>query len=421
MVICGWLEALTFPLKGESRSIKVLPPKFKALFIFLSLISFDVAYAKPEWLAIGHAIGTGAKWPAVFRAQAAELGMELKLLHIKRGEFRPDLADSFNQNDFDDALEFSDSATLDEMVAALRPYNLQHPVVTGVEGISWPFALNESLGLPTLSQADAQTMLQKEKFYSLLRNPRFGVNPRALDFAQFDLSTDVLATIRKAKLGYPLAIKPTNAASGYGFSGKLSSDREVEAYLKHWRSQSHIDGRSLTSFVAQPYFEGDHYAIQAVVRDHRILVSDVFHHHKDGAVYLQSTLLSGEAKLLEEILESQKALLSAFPGFFTVHLELVKDPRFGYVPYDCGPRAMGGSEHLLVKKILGRNQMELFARSMLQTSFFDSTTGSVEHLGQPYRSVPYAALIDWRHSKSGRVVDVKSLADLQKAFQQWLT
>ncbi len=367
--------------------------------------------AEPEWIVIVHGLSTGATFAPTFRAKAKELGIEIKIAHVRFGEFPKSLASTFVPSDYDKTFEFGLTDHY-RAVQALRSLDLKYSVVAGADS-SYPHVdiLNDRLGLPGNDVSKALQRTNKEHFYKELKLA--GLMPAP--FASVSGVEEGLKAARDQDFKYPFILKPVDDAAGNGFT-VVNNVKELRGGLTRLFSSKTktVRGTPVGSVLLQPRLKGPEFAIQGAIREGVVVVTDVIDLKKDNAIYDLDKLVDPRNALLRRRIEHVKAALRA-TGLKegTFHYETILDQDYGMVTFDPGARPMGGPDHFMVKECTGYNQVDALVEAMLDPEAFFERAAEAERTGIPYKKFHAGRVVEIRYPTSGRLTADANIALLQ--------
>lgn len=372
--------------------------------LYLSLVFFSWSLPSTsamgtEWIAVAHGVSTGSALAAAIRKHAQAMGIDIKILHIKRGKFTADMAPSFKPEDYDELIELDPNESPEKSLQKLEKYHLRHPIFIGSEGLTWAYDLNHRLGFETLDPKSAEMVMNKNLLYQYLKDQGFSKAP----YFEIKSMSELEEIQNDETLEFPLAVKPSNSSAGDGFK-EVKDQSELTAYVKSLLNSTNIYHKSVQTVVIQPMFSGLHFAIQGGIKHEEVMITDVLEYEKLGAVYLRGTLLDpAKDSRVQTIVPHVQKFVRSLKGSWVFHIELIDDPKYGLVIYDVGPRLMGGPEHLMVKKATGFNQVEMYVEMNLSPGRWSSRLQSLKDKGILYPKYQHAVVLDWISRQRGIV------------------
>lgn len=386
--------------------------RFRTIFLVL-LLSFQAASAlAADWIVIVHGLSTGATFAPTFRAKAKAMGLDIKIAHVRFGEFPKSLASTFVPSDYDKTFEFGLTDHY-RAVQALRSLDLKYSVVAGADS-SYPHVdiLNDRLGLPGNDVTKASQRTNKELFYLELK--RAGLMPAP--FASVaSVQEGLKAAVREGFI-YPFILKPVDDAAGNGFT-VVKNEKELKAGLAKLFSPDTktVRGTPVGRVLLQHRLKGPEFAVQGAVRDGLVVVTDVIDLKKDNAIYDEDKLVDPESALIPRRIAHIKAALAA-TGLRegTFHYESIDDTTYGIVTFDPGARPMGGPDHIMVKECTGYNQVDALVEAMLDPAAFRARAAEADReRGVPYQKFKAGKVVEIRYVSSGRLKSDANLSLLE--------
>ncbi len=271
-------------------------------------------------------------------------------------------------------------------------------VAASESGVPLADQLSERLGLPGNGSALTAARRDKSVMAQTVADANLAVIPHLV-------SADV-TEIRKWIADRQLesvVLKPTSSCGTVGFH-ICEDDAEVVRTLTHLLGSRDAFGSRVDEVLVQPYVVGDEYCVNAVSRDGRHLVTEVWrtrkHRCSQAKVYDLETLVDPQSAEYQEVVDYAIGVLTALGiAVGPSHTEVMVGPS-GPVLIESAARVMGAMDISLVSRATGTNAILLTAESYLAPHRF------LARLDQPQPPLTcHAAMVQLLSSTHGTLTN----------------
>jgi hypothetical protein len=349
-------------------------------WVGLALLFWSQMGAASGWVVVVDPYSSGSLFLAELKARG------LKVASVQSSPVVPPaLASSFNPSLYDQRFVLT-PATRETVARELQALGVQAVFLGTESAIEQGDWLAHRLKLP--GNHPDTSLLRRDKGAMYLATGTAGELVRD--------PASALRAILKNRFSWPVITKPRSSAGSEFF--RIS--KNAEQLIRHMHQaigQNDMFGQPIEDLILQPLYVGREFAVNGVVFDGRVHLTDVWKYTKqttsDGArIYDFDELLpfaSDEvARMLPFVKEKLRQLGIEFGAF---HAEVMLTDDGQMVLIEVASRPMGSMQPLIVQKCTGQNQIALAVDALLDPVRF------AENTMEPYRVL-----------KAGRVVELIS-------------
>lgn len=304
------------------------------------------------------AYSTGNALAGVFRAYGFES------MHVWSGPNMPDtFTRTFRSGDF--VYDTTYDGDIDALCRQLlsKYTSIVCVVAASESGVPLADQLSERLGLPGNGSALSSARRDKAVMAQTVASANLAVIPH---LASAD-ATEIRNWIADRQLG-AVVLKPTSSCGTVGFH-ICENDAEVVQTLPGLLGSRDAFGSRVDEVLVQPFVVGDEYCVNAVSRDGRHLVTEVWrtrkHRCSQSKVYDFETLVDPQSPVYGEVVDYVSGVLTALQiSVGPSHTEVMVGPS-GPVLIESAARVMGAMDISLVSRATGTNAVLLTAETYL--------------------------------------------------------